>query len=319
MPVTELEPWLDITDNSAAYDIHDTMTSRPTVVPTGLPSIDGALWLWGDRRGIPRGTYMLIGGASNIGKTQVGLMLAKQAADAGERSAILSLDMRKRDAIARIHQALTVGKIPWQDWVPSRWRPEYEQVLKDAIRKYRMSITGAIGIHSGGRRTLDGVELLIREAADVGATFFVVDHVQKIKVGGLGADNIMGRAEVVSEKLDDLCDELNVTICALSQLNRMASRETDRRPTMFDLWGGTAMESNSALVIMLDHSRYKRDEKLPYVGYTYWLLEKNQFGPKAISVPVEVNHATLSIREAEPDEVSKYWDTAERVRDRKRR
>lgn len=313
LPV-EREAWLDVTDNEAAHGIHDRMTDKPAVVPTGLSSIDQAMWLWGDRRGIPRGTYMILGGASNVGKTQGGLWLAKQAANAGEKAAFLSLDMKKQDAIARIHQALTVGVIPWQDWIPSRWKPEYETVLKDAIRSYRLGIDGAIGIHSGGGRTLDWVDALIREAVEIGATFFVVDHVQKIKVTGAGADDVRGRAEITSERLDDLCDEYDITICALSQLNRLASRETDRRPTMADLWGGMAMEANSAVVIMLDHSRYERDEKLPYIGRTYWLLDKNQTGPKNIEVPVEVNHATLGFREANEDELSLWPETRKKRR-----
>jgi len=299
----EREEWLDITDNRAAYEIHDRMSKPASVVPTGLRMIDSAMWLWGDKRGIPRGTYMIIGGASNVGKTQAGLMLAKQAAQHGEKAAILSLDMRREDAIARIHQALTVGKIPWQDWIPSRWKPEYEEILKDSIRAFRLSTDGAVGIHPGASKTLGDVEFLIRQAHGAGATFFVVDHMQKIKVQGIQGDNIAGRAEIGSEKMDDLCDELGVTICALSQLNRFASREADKRPTMFDLWGGTAMESNSAVVIMLDHSRYARDEVRHHVGRNYWILSKNQFGPKGFEVPVEVNHATLEFREAMPDEI----------------
>lgn len=296
------EPWLDISSNQAAEEIHDRMVEGVPIVPTGVPSVDKAMRLWGDGRGMPRGTYCIIGGASNIGKTQAGLYLAKQAAEQGEKAAILSLDMKRRDAIARLHQALTIGKIDWQDWMPSRWKADYEHILKDALREFRVGVSGSIGIHTGGGKTLEWVETLIREAHEIGATFFVVDHMQKIKVPGVGGDNIAGRAEVVSERMDDLCDELDITIVALSQLNRFASRDREKRPTMADLWGGTAMESNAAVIIMLDHSRYQRDPVHHHIGRSYWILDKNQFGPKGFEVPVEVNHATLGFREALPHE-----------------
>lgn len=299
--------WLDITSDVAVDEVHGRMVKPSVTVPTGLPSIDRALWGFGDRRGIPRGTYLIVGGASNIGKTQYGLHMLRQAADKGLKAGMISLDMKERNAIMRLHQAIAGTRIPFTDWIPSRWTPEYRHVLQTALREWRMSRTaGDIAIYTGGGKTIDWVAKMIREGVDSGAEFFVVDHLQKILVEGYRGDAVAARAEIVSDTMDSLADELDVTICALSQLNRLATRERDRKPTMQDLLGGTALESNSELVFVLDHSRYERDPVKHHIGRTWVLFEKSQMGPKGFEVPVEWNHATLELREAQDDELHRW-------------
>lgn len=299
--------WIDVTSHDAAYFIADLMGSPPPPIPTLVPAIDRSMWTWGQRKGIPRGTYALVGGASNIGKTQFGLHLARAAAMAGERTGFVSLDMKLRDALLRIHMAI-VDEVPPTHWQPDRWKPEYETLLKDGLRRWRLSIEGDLGIYAVPHGTLEWTKHSIEKGIDAGATYFVVDHLQKIRVSGFGDNQIASRAEVISETLDNLCDEHNVTIVGLSQLNREASRLGDRSPTMHDLWGGTAMEANAAVVIMLDHSRYARDVKAHHIGRTWVILAKNNMGPKGFEIPVEWDHRTFALREALDDEVHLWPD-----------
>ena len=303
--------WLDVLSPVAVNMLADRMEKPGLVTPTGLPSLDKQMFLWGDRRGIPQGSYVIVGGASNVGKTQFGLHLMKQAHRSGQQACLVSLDMKTRDVLARFQQSMVGPGIPREEWVPSRWRPEYRQKLKDALAQYQLEndAKGGISVYHGNYPGLDDVEAVIRQAVGwkivgAGATFFVIDHLQKIRVPGVR--DILERVEAVSETLDGLADELDVTIVGLSQLNRTASRETDRRPTMFDLWGGTAMESNAAIVLMLDHSRYAMDPDKHYLGRTFVLLEKNQMGPKNFEIPVIWNHAELTITEGMPDEIDEW-------------
>ena len=308
MPETE-EGWLDVTSAASAYYIHDKMMSPPPPIPTGLPAIDRSMWTWGQRKGLPRGTYAIVGGASNIGKTQFGLHLARLAAVSGERAGFVSLDMKKRDALLRIHQSIVEESlIPSTHWQPDRWKKEYEVALKDGLIKWRMGITGDLGIHAVPYASLEWVRASLKDGIERGVTYFVVDHLQKIRVDGFGDNQVAGRAEVISEMLDNLCDEFDVTIIGLSQLNREASKLRDRTPNMHDLWGGTAMESNASVVIMLDHSRYARDLKLHHIGRTWVALDKNNMGPKGFEVPIEWDHRTFNLREAMDDEVHLWPD-----------
>lgn len=292
--------WLDITSGVAADYIHDRMVNPLPVVTMGLESFDRTMMSWGMGRGLVRGTYAIVGGASNVGKTQYGLSMARNAANNGERAGVVSLDMKKADALLRLHQAL-VPEIPNDRWRPDRWKPEYGTMLKDGLVRWRKSVKGELGLNAMKTGDVDAVVEEIHKGIDAGVTFFVIDHLQKVSVRGVRSP--ADRAEVISEALDNICDEYEVTILGLSQLNREASRDRQRVPIMQDLLGGTSLESNTQVVIMLDHSRYERDEERPHLGRTWLMLDKNQQGPKGFEVAVEINHMNLSYREARPDEI----------------
>lgn len=295
--------WLDVTSRQAAGETHDRMSNPVPVVPTGLRAIDKAMLSWGQSKGVPRGTYFLVGGASNAGKTQFGIRMAINAAICGERAGLVSLDMKGKDALLRIQQAI-VRAIKSHEWRPDRWSDGHGSVLRDALTKWRGSIKGDLGIDAVPVGDLQWVQRSIESGIQAGVTFFVVDHLQKIRVQGVS--NPADRAEEVSEVLDNYCDSHDVTILGLSQLNREASKNRDRQPIMQDLLGGTSLESNAQLVIMLDHSRYARDQQHHHLGRTYVMLDKNQMGPKNFEVAVEVNHQTLEYREAMPDEMHRW-------------
>lgn len=295
--------WLDVTSGVAATATHERMSNPVPIVPTGLKAIDKAFLSWGQAKGIPRGTYGIVGGASNAGKTQFGLRMAINAASAGERAGLVSLDMKEKDALLRIHQAV-VPSIDGNRWRPDLWDASLEAELRDGLVGWRESIDGDLGIDAVPVGDLNWVRESIEKGIEAGVTFFVVDHLQKIRVEGVRGP--ADRAELISEALDNYCDEHDVTILGLSQLNREASRDRNRSPIMQDLLGGTSLESNAQIVIMLDHARYARDERHHHLGRTFVMLDKNQMGPKNFDVAVEVNHATLGYREALDDEMHRW-------------
>lgn len=292
--------WLDVTSAVAADYIHDRMVNPLPVVSLGLEAFDRTMMSWGMGKGLVRGTYCIVGGASNVGKTQYGLCLARNAANAGERAGVISLDMKKADALLRLHQAL-VPEIPNDRWRPDRWLPEYGAKLKDGLVRWRKSVKGELGLDAMASGDVEYVLAELTKGVEAGVTYFVVDHLQKVSVRGVG--HPAERAEIISEALDNFCDEHEVTIVGLSQLNREASRDRTRVPIMQDLLGGTSLESNTQVVIMLDHSRYERDEQHPHLGRTFLLLDKNQQGPKGFECAVEIDHRNLGYREARPDEL----------------
>lgn len=301
---------LDVTSDAAVELVAGRYRKPGLITPLGLPSIDQAFYDFGDRRGVPQGTYMIIGGASNVGKTQMGLHVARQAERSGQRAMIISLDMKPRDVVQRLQKAIVGEAVPHDAWSPSKWTDDHEETLKRELRRHRLrevSPEAGIAVHEAIWPELDRVEWMIRQAAETTpwpTTVVVVDHLQKIVVPGVS--DVYARAETVSNKLDQLADQLDITIVGLSQLNRQASRERDRTPTMFDLWGGTSMESNAAVVIMLDHSLYERDREKHHIGRTWMSLDKNQMGPKNFRVPVLWDHAALTLREGLEDEMSEW-------------
>jgi replicative DNA helicase len=114
-------------------------------------------------------------------------------------------------------------------------------------------------------------------------------------------------AEELSERLRVFAHRTRTLTVVLSQLNRGASRERDRQPTMHDLWGGTSMESNANQVVLLDHSRSQKDREDPALLRTYILLDKNREGPAKVQIPVEIDFRRGHWRQGLPDEVDRWW------------
>ena len=88
----------------------------------------------------------------------------------------------------------------------------------------------------------------------------------------------------------------------LSQFNRTTSSEYKLKPRAQGLWGGMILEASSDLVILLDHSRYSRVDK---IGKTWVIIDKNRHGPSG-EVPIEWDYRTLRMREGLDDEVDSW-------------
>ena len=298
--------WKGLYDVSSVSELATRLHEKPTVVPFGLPGLDSHLWYWGDRRGIPRGEYVILAGASNSGKTQLGLHMLKQAAKAGERASILSLEMQREDLLLRLYQGFS--GIDSREWSPSKWTTEHTRQLERAVRAESEKTAGDIQVNGGYTAELKSIIKEMRAAIDKGVTFFVLDHLQLIRVDGYGADQVTSRVEIAGEELRRVAFENRVTLCALSQLTIGASRDYTRSPDMYSLWGGMAVGSNASLVVLCDHTLYERVEGKPHQARTWLNLSKNRMGPKGVAVPVLWDHARLTLCEALPHEEGQ-WPT----------
>ena len=289
----------------AAMEVAARMEATPHVVPTGLGIIDQEFRLWGDRRGIPRGQYVLVAGASNAGKSRYGSRLLRNATEAGEPAALVSLEDSQANLLAMYFQQL--GAIDWRVWLPSRWRRQDSDALVAAVTEAGQDMKAPLYVVSNeARSSLVQVLQTMEELVDSGVTFFVVDHIQLVKIDGVTND--YERSVAVSEAIRQFKAQHGVTVVGLSQLNRAAARERGRSPIIQDLHGGTSLESNADTVILLDHSLYEDVEGNSRLARTWFILGKNRLGRKDFAVPVEIDHATLSYRVALPDE-EYLWPT----------
>lgn len=295
--------WKPAYDEGTALDFGAQLIDGTPVVPTGLPSIDSNLFYWGNREGIPRGEYIVVGGASNSGKTQAGIFLAKQAAAREELAAFVSLEMRRVDLLLRLYQSLV--DIDPMEWMPKNWTPANAQVLAEAAKGWGF---GNLIVNDKGSKFLHEILAEMRHLVDEGVTWFTVDHLQRVKVQGYSANDIVSRTEIAGEAFADFAFDNDVTVCCLSQLNAAAARDKTRSPDMYDLYGGTHVYGNASLCLICDHSRYQRVWDAPHRAMTFINFSKNRMGPKGFDVPVLWDHASLSLREALPDEVHE-WPT----------
>ena len=298
----------DILTTGEAIDYGAGLMDRPgDPLATGLPAWDGACDETGGT-GLADWWYVVLGGASNAGKTQLMLYLARRAAELELQPGVVTMEVPKRGLQRRVYA--NISAFGYYDFLHHEWLkgdPDAKvRLLASEIGKYRQ--VGAARrsltvVERDSPPTLDDILEACDRLLESGCGAIFVDHLQLIKAP---ADQISDRATEISEALRWFAHSNKCLVIALSQLNRTASRERDRRPTMHDLWGGTAIESNSNQVILLDHSKQARDVVHPHLLRTWLYLDKNREGPNRVMIPVEANFKTGLWRQAMPDEV-KSW------------
>jgi len=97
---------------------------------------------------------------------------------------------------------------------------------------------------------LSQVLLAIREVAEAGARLVVIDYLQLLGVDG--DVPVWGRNDEIREAvkaLKHLSRELNIVPVLVSQLNRTGAKE--KRATVFDLAGSSAIETSSEAIVLL--------------------------------------------------------------------
>jgi replicative DNA helicase len=299
----------DILEPGAAIDYGASLIGvRQRPLPTGLRSWDVACDETGGH-GLGDWWYVVVGGASNAGKTQLAVHLARQAAEGGHVPGLITMEVPRSGLQRRLYSHVT--SFTWWDFLPRRWDTD------DAQGKVDRLAAEVTAYRNGGDEeprallvaeherppTLPDIMAACTGLHEAGATCILVDHLQLIRSN---ADEIADRATEISDALRWFAHGKHVLVIALSQLNRMASRERDRRPTMHDLLGGTSIESNANQVILLDHSQTERDPDHPHLLRTWLYLDKNREGPNRLMIPVEADFRTGRWREAEPDEVDSW-------------
>lgn len=287
------------------------MAANPKPLSTGFESWDRACSETAER-GLGEWWYVILGGASNSGKTQLLRWLARQACDQDYTPAIITMEVSA--AGLQRHYYSDITSFGYYDLMPNRWMEgdtiEKVKKLANEVDVYsQRGIAEGTGIlprdilvvEAEGRPSIDEIENEAYRLKEAGYTHIFVDHAQLIKAPQ--RMSISEGAEELSERMRIFAHSEKVCTVMASQLNRSASAQRHERPTMHSLWGGTAMESNSNQVILLDHSRNERDPLRPHLLRTWLLLDKNREGPAKVEIPVEVDFKRGQWREARDDEL----------------
>ena len=101
----------------------------------------------------------------------------------------------------------------------------------------------------------------------------VIDYIQLIR----GAKDKNGNREqevsTISRELKLIASELEITVMALSQLNREVEKTANKRPSLSNLRESGALEQDANIVLMIWHEAISETENKSYV-----LIEKNRDG-----------------------------------------
>jgi len=262
-----------------------------TGVPTGFTRLDKMT------AGFQSSDLLIIAGRPSMGKTALGLNIARNATIEGNiPTAFFSLEMSKEQLSMRLlcsearidSSRLRSGFFSRDDWV---------------------KITDAAGVLSEAPLYIDDspdlTAMTIRAKArrlkmekDLGLIF--IDYLQLMR-GHTNTERRDLEISDISRSLKALAKELELPVIALSQLNRKLEERSDKRPQLSDLRESGALEQDADVVAFIYRDEvYSKDENNPNRGKAELIIAKQRNGPVG-TVPLTFISAYTRFENPAPD------------------
>lgn len=259
-------------------DTLDFLESDIVSTPTSWPSLNKII------NGLKPGALYVIGARPSVGKSVVGLQLARGLVEHGS-VAFVSLEMSTNDVNIRLMAAdlsIDMGKLV---------RHELNDTDRHKIGKWiqeRGTMPLAVTDNTG--MSLTDIKRFVRNVhRRKPLAGVVVDYLQLMSQQ---PGDKRARHEFVadmSRQLKIMAMELDIPVIALSQLNRGSTSREDQRPKISDLRESGAVEQDADVVILL-HREIDTDNKYEI----HMLVGKNRHGPTgATSMQFVGHHARI--------------------------
>jgi replicative DNA helicase len=137
-----------------------------------------------------------------------------------------------------------------------------------------------------------------------GVDVVVIDHLHKMNTTQFHTSQEREITEI-SNKLQSLAIELDITVIVLAQLNRAVETRDNKKPSLNDLRGSGAIEQDSDAVIMLYRPGYYNDGPNSNEGHKengyedlFFLIRKNRDGETGESL-AKINLSLMTIKNLE--------------------
>jgi replicative DNA helicase len=250
-------------DNTKQNFIHD-------YINTGFEELDQVLG------NIRPGQLILLAARTSMGKSMLGLNIAFNAAVCQKKVGVFTMEMKFNELMIRQLSSMTS--------IPSK-----------AISTGRIDDREASKIMAAGN-FLTGLQIYINDYPDQNKrTFEFQSRKLKEKLKGLdllvidylqlssGEGKDQNRLVIVSElsrALKNLASSLNVSIIALSQLNRNLEMRSNKEPMLSDLRESGSLEQDADSVIFI-HNEYEYD-KSKDPNNVKIIVAKNRHGKKGV-------------------------------------
>jgi replicative DNA helicase len=229
--------------------------------------------------GLRGGQLIVIAARPAMGKSTLGLDLARTAAIRNQQTVVLfslemsrtEITMRLLSAEARVHlQNLRGGRMSDDDW--TRVAHKLGEMSGAPLFIDDSPNVTMMEVRAKARRLKQRNDLKL----------IVLDYLQLMS----SPKRVESRQQEVSEisrSLKLLAKELDVPVVALSQLNRSAEQREGKRPMLSDLRESGAIEQDADMVILLHREDVYQPES-PRAGEADFIVAKHRNGPTATVV-----------------------------------
>lgn len=279
--------------------------------------------------GIRQDDVWFIGGRTSMGKSVVGLCLARGIAEQGRGVLCFSLEMPMREVQARMIADIAYDRGVMENG-PEGGNVRYGDILKgrgtQAQRAWAATAARKLSslpfvVNDQGGLTIDEIRSQAQrqfrawDRAGVKRGAILIDHIGLVKPSATRrSDNKAAETADIVNELKPLAKQLGVPIIALVQVNRQTEGRNDKRPTLADLnWSG-AIEQIADFICLLYRDAYylerSKDEdadiRARQAKYDIeYLIHKNRSGP-ICNVKGFVDIACNAIRDIEPSSARRF-------------
>ena len=265
-----------------------------TGITTGFKDLDRQL------SGLQNSDLVLLAARPSVGKTALGINIGINAAKAGKRVAVFSLEMSKRQISQRIISMLSMVEL--QNIISGNITDEDWQVLftkVDQIKDLDVFIDDTASISLTELRAKAK-----RKKQETGLDLIVIDYLQLMTTDSNRIENRQQEISNISRGLKALAKELNIPVLALSQLSRKSEERTNKRPILSDLRESGAIEQDADVVMMLYRDDYY-NEDTAHPNVLEVIIGKHRNGPTG-TVYLHFNKPYTSFMDTEyiPDDAS---------------
>jgi replicative DNA helicase len=263
--------------------------------PTGLAALDKVTG------GLRAGEVWFVGGRTSMGKSVMGLSLARGVAEQGRGVAVFSLEMPLREVQARL-----VADLAWDAetaYDPYDPNLRYGDLLKgrgteaqkDRARAAARRLAELpIAVADAGGLTVDDIRAHAQrqmrqwDRADIPRGALVIDHVGLVRPHTRRGDSKAAETADIVNELKGMAKQLQAPVIALCQVNRNTEARSDRRPTLADLnWSGAIEQIADFICLLYRESYYLErsgsdDDQARAVAVANdleLLIHKNRSGP----------------------------------------
>lgn len=243
-------------------DIEQRVATKGTMsgVPSGFRSVDELTGGW------QRGELIVLAARPSIGKTALALNFARAAAASGQRVALFSLEMKRRQLEYRLLSA--ISGVMATRLLTGYLSDEDYKALSPALQVFQDL---PIFINDRARQGAADIRTACRRMrSDGGLGLVVIDYVQLMQAtterrGATRTEEVTD----ISRRLKVLADELDLPVILLSQLKRTGGA----RPTLEDLRESGSLEQDADIVGLIHRKNHKEG------GLTNLMIEKQRNGP----------------------------------------
>ncbi len=257
-------------------------------IRTGFEVLDE----WTD--GFHPSEIFLVGARPGVGKSSIGLNIARYVAQRSGLVAFFSLEMPKQVCVNRL--ICDAAEVSFQKFRNGTLSEEDRAQLAPAL-----TYVNKLPIFFDDRSGLTVPEISMTLQAlsnDKPVVLCVIDYVQLLRTPkGQRYSNLNEKFEQVTEDLQGMAKRNKIPLLLLSQLNRESTKGKDVRPALSQVRNSGTFEQIANVGLCLDRPELRQPSREDLRGRAIAIVEKNRSGP---SGDIELRYLSSIMRFEDP-------------------